>query len=74
MPFSQKNSLRGRPPLPSHKVRHNRVVTFLTDHDLESLQEISRSNSNTLSVTCYRIITEYLKNNRASALQITDER
>ena len=74
MSFSQKKSPRGRPPLPSHKVRHNRVVTFLTDQDLESLQEISRSNSNTLSATCYRIITEYLNKNRETALQITDKR
>jgi hypothetical protein len=61
MKKNQNSQKRGRPPLPSHQARSNRVVTFLTDEELKRLQEISSNVNDSLSSTCHRIIGEYLK-------------
>jgi hypothetical protein len=61
MPLTQQKSPRGRPPLPSEKVRHNRVVTFLTDREMQQLKKISQKESKTLSAVCHKIITRHLQ-------------
>lgn len=65
-----KPTRRGRPPLPPEKVRANRVVTFLTDPQLDRLKKISREDSETISSLCYRIISGYIdQDNRKFATE-----
>ena len=52
---------RGRPPLPRDQVRGNRVVTFVTDKELEKLHYISGKEKETLSSVCHEIISKHLQ-------------
>lgn len=68
MPMSEAKGRRGRPPLPSNEVRRNRVVTFMTDREMDHLREIARHKSVTLSATCHRIIKSYLQGSSSRTL------
>ena len=51
---------RGRPPAPRETVRRNRVVTFLTDGQLETLKRLADRNKTTLSQACHQLIKKEL--------------
>lgn len=42
------------------KVRRNRVVTFLTDGELQVLKQLARAENETLSGACYRLLKNRL--------------
>jgi hypothetical protein len=52
---------RGRPPEPKETVRRNRVVTFLTDYELENLKQMADRNETTLSQACRHLIKKELE-------------
>ena len=46
----------GRPPLPRSKARNNRIVTFVTEHELCELKAIADKDIASLSYTMYRLL------------------
>ena len=57
----RKGSRMGRPPLPREKTRRNRLVTFLTDLELESLRQQAEEHGLSLSAKAHQILTRSLK-------------
>jgi hypothetical protein len=51
----------GRPPLPPETTRSERVVTFLTQRELEQLQQLAMDQNLALSATVHQLIVEQLK-------------
>ena len=56
-----KSPRRGRPPSPRAEVRKNRMVTFLTDHELAEMKKRAENKDITLSAACYEIIQASLE-------------
>ena len=54
-----KNSKRGRPRLAGHEVRSNRVVTFVTETELEMLERLALDDDRSLSAVVHRIISKH---------------
>jgi hypothetical protein len=57
---NQGRPQRGRPPAPRETVRRNRVVTFLTDGQLENLKRLADRSETTLSQACHQLIKKEL--------------
>ena len=55
MSVDSKTTL-GRPPLPHSKARNQRVVTFVTEHELDELRAIAGKDFASLSYTMYRLL------------------
>jgi hypothetical protein len=53
---ADNKKMPGRPPLPSSKARSKRIVTFVTEHELDELKEIAGKESASLSYTMYQLI------------------
>ncbi len=53
---------RGRPARPIAEVRRNRLVTFVTDQDLEILEARSRAEDRSLSALVYELIQPGIRN------------
>ncbi|MGD8375724.1 MAG: hypothetical protein PVF68_06250 [Acidobacteriota bacterium] len=51
----------GRPPGPRERRRRNRVVTFVTDAELEALQRLSDRSGRSLSAEVHAILTGSLR-------------
>ena len=51
----------GRPPSPPETTRSERVVTFLTQRELEQLQQLAMDQNMALSATVHQLIAEQLK-------------
>jgi hypothetical protein len=51
----------GRPPSPPETTRSERVVTFLTQSELEKLQQLAMDQNMALSATVHKLIAEQLK-------------
>ena len=49
-------STLGRPPLPRSKARNKRIVTFVTEHELDELKAIAGKDLASLSYTMYRLL------------------
>jgi hypothetical protein len=55
----------GRPPKPRDEVRSERVVSFVTRHEFESLLEMANDSGESVSAVVHRILRmELLKENR----------
>ena len=52
---------QGRPARAPETVRSNRVVTFVTDAELEQLEDIAWREERSLSAVVYRVLSAYLK-------------
>jgi len=52
---------RGRPRRVPEEARSNRVVTFVTGRELESLEQIAQEEDRSLSAVVHRIIAQHLK-------------
>ena len=52
---------RGRPALPDEVARRERVVTFLTLREKESLSLLASAQSMSLSAVCHRLIVKGLR-------------
>ena len=52
---------RGRPNRPLDKARSERVVTFVTKRDLETLQQTADDAERSLSAVVRRIIVQHLR-------------
>jgi hypothetical protein len=52
-------SQRGRPRLSRDRVRSNRVVTFVTQAELERLEQMALHDDRSLSAVVHRIITHH---------------
>jgi hypothetical protein len=59
----------GRPPLAPERVRSNRVVTFVTNDELNMLQEMTAKTDTSLSALCHHILADYLKTNYSRSSQ-----
>jgi hypothetical protein len=57
-----KSQRLGRPPSPPGEVRGNRVVTFVTDAQLEELKRLALQCDTSLSGICFRILQARLDN------------
>jgi len=57
---------RGRPPVSEDDARKNRVVTFVTNQELEQLSRIANTSGKSMSAVCHRILVDYLKRQRRS--------
>ena len=53
---------RGRPSQSLEKARSNRVVTFVTNSELEKLEQIAWEEDRSLSAVVHRIIAQHLEN------------
>ena len=56
----------GRPRHMQEHARSNRVVTFVTDRELQSLEQIADKEDRSLSAVIYRILTQHLNNTGTS--------
>ena len=61
-----KRAKVGRPRHLQEHARSNRVVTFVTDRELESLEQIADKEDRSLSAVVYRILTQHLNNTGTS--------
>jgi hypothetical protein len=52
---------RGRPPIPADVARRNRLVTFVTDRELEQLSRIADESGASMSGICHQILAGYLR-------------
>jgi hypothetical protein len=52
---------RGRPPAPRKQARRNRIVTFVTDEELNYLKDLAARSEITLSLACHQMITQQIK-------------
>ncbi len=50
----------GRPSVPREERRSNRVVTFLTDSELTTLQSVAAEDGSSLSAAIHRILAASL--------------
>ncbi len=57
MPEKRMRSRMGRPPLPREKARPNRLVTFLTDAELEILRQEAQQVGLSLSAKAHQILS-----------------
>jgi len=55
------NSQRGRPRLSRQRVRSNRVVTFVTQAELERLEQMALHDDRSLSAAVHKIISDYFR-------------
>jgi hypothetical protein len=55
------NKRLGRPPSPPEEARSQRVVTFVTQAELEQLQGIAESRQLALSATVHQLLAKQLK-------------
>jgi len=46
----------GRPPLPRSKARNKRIVTFVTERELDELKAIAGKEFTSLSYTMYQLL------------------
>lgn len=56
---------RGRPRLDPDKVRSERVVTFVTQREMQAIKAIGGEHNLSMSAVCYRLLSHALakKNN-----------
>jgi hypothetical protein len=64
-----KRSKFGRPPLAPENLRNNRVVTFVTNAELQQLNELISVQNASLSSLCHRILSDYLKRNHSRSIK-----
>jgi len=64
MKGSRQGSRLGRPRLPSDVARSERIVTFVTPGEFESIAELSDRLSLSLSATVYRLLSEALERSK----------
>jgi len=57
---------RGRPSTGPEKARSERVVTFVTERELDCLDRIANKEDRSLSAVVHRIIVQHLENIGAS--------
>jgi hypothetical protein len=55
VPVDTKSTL-GRPPLPRDKARNKRIVTFVTERELDELKAIAGKELKSLSYTMHRLL------------------
>ena len=51
----------GRPRRPAEVARRNRVVTLVTDAELEKLEILAERKGKSLSALVHQIVTQFLK-------------
>jgi len=56
----------GRPPVATELKRRNRVVTFVTDWELELLEQVASERESTLSTVVQQILSHSLRSRRGS--------
>ena len=61
-PRVTKRAKRGRPSEAQEKARSKRVVTFVTERELECLEQIADKEDRSLSAVVHRILAQHLKN------------
>jgi hypothetical protein len=54
-------AMRGRPRIDQRKVRSNRIVSFVTDTELEKLERLAQEDDRSLSAVVHRIIMNYFQ-------------
>ncbi len=54
----------GRPPVATELKRRNRVVTFVTDRELELLEQVASERESTLSSVLQQILSHSLRSRR----------
>ena len=59
-PTTEKSN-RGRPKTARHLVRPNRIVTFVTDKELEQLEQVTMQEERSMAAVVHRIIKAHFK-------------
>jgi hypothetical protein len=54
----------GRPRLPSQDARSNRLVTFVTDQELEYLSQITIDEERSMAFVIHRLIAAHINDNK----------
>ena len=57
---TQAKRRRGRPPAPSSVARSNRLVTFVTDNELEYLMNIVDDEDRSMASVIHRVIAAHI--------------
>ena len=57
----------GRPRNPPEEARSQRVVTFVTEDQLEALEKLAREEDRSRSAVVYRIITQHLSRSASAS-------
>ncbi|MEH6570444.1 MAG: hypothetical protein V7709_15285 [Halioglobus sp.] len=58
---SSQSSKRGRPKSAAHTARPNRIVTFVTDRELELLESITLKEDRSMAAVVHRIIKAHFE-------------
>ncbi len=56
-----EKSSRGRPKTARHLVRPNRIVTFVTNKELEQLEQVTMEEERSMASVVHRIIKTHFK-------------
>ena len=59
--FEKTKQRLGRPPMDLEKTRNQRVVTFVTKHELAALKRISKQEEKSLSAVVHHMIFNSFK-------------
>lgn len=57
---SKRRPALGRPPKPPEAVRSNRVVTFVTNAEMEELEQLADEQGSALSAVVYKLLAKSL--------------
>ena len=58
---TERSRRLGRPPGAPESIRHNRVVTLMTDAEFEKLTKIADEKEKPVSALVHQIVLRYLK-------------
>ena len=56
-----RKRLRGRPRAPSHVARPNRLVTFVTDEEMEYLMRVVVEEDRSMASVIHRVIAAHIR-------------
>ena len=60
---NENKSIRGRPRISSRVARPNRVVTFITDRELQFLSQLTNEEDRSMASVLHRIIAAHINKN-----------
>jgi hypothetical protein len=58
---SEKSERVGRPNLPVRRLRNKRLVTFVTDEELQYLKRVAKDEDRSMASLLYKIINSHIR-------------
>ena len=57
----ESKSKRGRPKSPANIARPNRIVSFVTDNELQQLRQVAAEEERSMAAVVHRIIARHFR-------------